>query len=178
MEKKWFVGIDVSKKTLDCAILRLGSKETEAVCFQVQNDEGGFRDLCKRLGSRKIDRKQLVISMENTGMYCFELCCFLETEKIDYCVFNALDVKLSLGLVRGKSDKVDAVRLAYHTRLHRDELKFSHLASPIILHLKGLIAERKQYTETLAGFKNFNHAPKTKDCMSTDNRIHELCKIL
>ena len=48
MEKKWFVGIDVSKKTLDCAILRLGGKEKEAVCFQVQNDEAGFMDIRRK----------------------------------------------------------------------------------------------------------------------------------
>lgn len=112
MEKKWFVGIDVSKKTLDCAILRLGSKETEAVCFQVQNDDSGFQTLCTRIKSRKISKSQLVMVMENTGMYCFELCCFLESSAIDYCVFNALHVKLSFGLVRGKNDKIDAIRLA------------------------------------------------------------------
>ena len=82
MEKKWFVGIDVSKKTLDCAILRLGGKEKEAVCFQVQNDETGFMDIRSGIRSRKIEKNQLVVVMENTGMYCFELCCFLEATGI------------------------------------------------------------------------------------------------
>lgn len=176
MEKKWFVGIDVSKKTLDCAILRLGSKETEAVCFQVQNDESGFQDLCTRIRSRRISMSQLIMAMENTGLYCFELCCFLEAASIDYCVFNALHVKLSFGLVRGKNDKVDAIRLACYTRLHREELEFSHLASPVILHLKGLISERKHYITALAAIKNFEQAPKTKDCTSTDERIREAKK--
>lgn len=173
MEKKWFVGIDVSKKTLDCAILRLGSKETEAICFQVQNDESGFQDLYSRIRRHKIMTNQLVIAMENTGMYCFEFCCSLEVASIDYCVFNALHVKLSLGLVRGKNDKVDAIRLAGYTRLHREELEFSHLASPTILHLKVLIAERKHYTRALADVKNFDQAPKTRDCTTTSERMRE-----
>lgn len=173
MEKKWFVGIDVSKKTLDCAILRLGSKETEAICFQVQNDESGFQDLYSRIRRHKIMTNQLVIAMENTGMYCFEFCCSLEAASIDYCVFNALHVKLSLGLVRGKNDKVDAIRLAGYTRLHREELEFSHLASPTILHLKVLIAERKHYTRALADVKNFDQAPKTRDCTTTSERMRE-----
>lgn len=176
MEKKWFVGIDVSKKTLDCAILRLGSKETEAICFQVQNDESGFQDLCTKIRSRRIAMSQLVMAMENTGMYCFELCCFLEAASIDYCVFNALHVKLSFGLVRGKNDKVDAIRLACYTRLHREELEYSHLASPALLHLRGLITERKHYTAALAAIKNFEQAPKTKDCTSTNERIREARK--
>ena len=173
MEKKWFVGIDVSKKTLDCAILRLGCKETEAVCFQVQNGESGFQNLCTKIKSRKIATSQLVIAMENTGMYCFELCCFLEAASIDYCVFNALHIKLSLGLIRGKNDKVDAIRLACYTRLHREELEFSHLPSPTILHLKVLIAERKHYTRALADVKNFDQAPKTHDCAMTNERMRE-----
>ena len=173
MEKKWFVGIDVSKKTLDCAILRLGSKETEAICFQVQNDESGFQDLYSRIRRHKIMTNQLVIAMENTGMYCFEFCCSLEVASIDYCVFNALHVKLSLGLVRGKNDKVDAIRLAGYARLHREELEFSHLASPTILHLKVLIAERKHYTRALADVKNFDQAPKTRDCTTTSERMRE-----
>lgn len=178
MEKKWFVGIDVSKKTLDCAILRLGSKEREAVCFQVENDDSGFQTLCTRLRSRKISKNQLVMVMENTGMYCFELCCFLESSAIDYCVFNALNVKLSFGLVRGKNDRIDAVRLACYARLHREDLEYSHLASPVLLHLRGLMAERKHYTAALAGIKNFEQAPKPKDCTSTDERILECRKFL
>lgn len=173
MEKKWFVGIDVSKKTLDCAILRLGSKEKEAVCFQVQNDEAGFMDIRSGIRSRKIDKNQLVVVMENTGMYCFELCCFLEASGVDYCVLNPLHVKLSLGLVRGKNDKVDSVRLAYYARLHREELKFSHLSSRCILHLKELITERKHYICALAALKNLEQEPKPKECASTNERIRE-----
>ena len=173
MEKKWFVGIDVSKKTLDCAILRLGSKEKEAVCFQVQNDETGFMDMRSEIRSRKTETSELVVVMENTGMYCFELCCFLEAAGIDYCVLNPLHVKLSFGLVRGKNDKVDALRLAYYARLHREELKFSHLSSRVILHLKELITERKHYTGALAALKNLDQEPKPKECTSTNERIRE-----
>lgn len=153
MEKKWFVGIDVSKKTLDCAILRLGGKEKEAVCFQVQNDETGFMDIRSGIRSRKIEKNQLVVVMENTGMYCFELCCFLEATGIDYCVLNPLHVKLSFGLVRGKNDKLDSVRLASYARLHREELKYTHLSSRVIIHLKELIAERKHYTQCVSSTK-------------------------
>lgn len=173
MEKKWFVGIDVSKKTLDCAILRLGGKEKEAVCFQVQNDETGFMDIRSGIRSRKIEKNQLVVVMENTGMYCFELCCFLEATGIDYCVLNPLHVKLSFGLVRGKNDKLDSVRLASYARLHREELKYTHLSSRVIIHLKELIAERKHYTNALAALKNFDQEPKPKECLLTNERVRE-----
>lgn len=138
----------------------------------------GFQTLCTRIKSRKISKSQLVMVMENTGMYCFELCCFLESSAIDYCVFNALHVKLSFGLVRGKNDKIDAIRLACYARLHREELEYSHLASPVLIHLRGLMAERKHYTAALTAIKNFQQAPKTKDCTSTNERILEYRKFL
>ena len=50
--------------------------------------------------------------MEHTGLYscCFE--SFLHQHQIGFCKVSALEIKRSIGLVRGKTDKLDAVRIA------------------------------------------------------------------
>jgi transposase len=60
----------------------------------------------------KINASETMIVMEHTGLYsyCFEK--FLHQHQIAFCKVNALAIKRSMGLVRGKTDKVDAARIA------------------------------------------------------------------
>ena len=47
---------------------------------------------------------------------------FLKSKGIRYCKISALQIKRSLGMIRGKDDKVDAVRIAEYGWLRRDQL--------------------------------------------------------
>lgn len=129
MEKKWFIGIDISKKTLDVVLYNSQKKHSDETNYRkFSNDEEGYKELLSWCRSKYISCSQLVVGMENTGVYGFDLRLFLENKKIDYCAFMPLDLKHSMGLIRGKNDKVDAERIAYYTYLHREELSYS--ASP------------------------------------------------
>ena len=99
MEKKWFIGIDISKN-FGCCYLR-SYKET---CGRNKflNKEEGYKVSSLLVEKKNMAKKRLVISMENTGILQFDLCLFLEAASIDYCSFNPLHLKRSLGLVRGK----------------------------------------------------------------------------
>ena len=113
MEKKWFIGIDISKK-LDVVIYVPTKKHADETNYErFLNKEEGYKSLLCWLKKKNMAKKRLVISMENTGIYSFDLCLFLEAASIDYCSFNPLHLKRSLGLVRGKNDRVDAERIAY-----------------------------------------------------------------
>lgn len=98
------LGIDVSKNTLDCH-LYLQKEELEAV----PNNESGFKTINKWITKHcKKNVSELIIVMEYTGIYTFALERFLAAKKIAYVKRPALDIKRSLGMVRGKSDKADA----------------------------------------------------------------------
>jgi transposase len=55
------------------------------------------------------DKKgNLFFCFEDTGKYSLPLCIFLNGEKLSFSMVPTLDIKRSLGLVRGKNDQKDA----------------------------------------------------------------------
>ena len=96
MEKKWFIGIDISKKTWDVVIYVPTKKHADETNYErFLNKEEGYKSLLCWLKKKNMAKKRLVISMENTGIYSFDLCLFLEAASIDYCSFNPLHLKRS-----------------------------------------------------------------------------------
>lgn len=155
MEKKWFIGIDISKKTLDVVLYSPSKRHSdEETYLKVSNDSAGFNEIFSWLKKKRITSRDLVIGMENTGIYGFDLRLYLESKQVDYCAFMPLDLKHSLGLIRGKNDKVDAERIAYYTWLHRDELHYSRLSGSSILRLQELSVERKRFVKQLAEYES------------------------
>ena len=86
--------------------------------------------------------------MEHTGSYTTALCFWLEEKKWDYCLVSPLHLKRTLGLTRGKNDKVDAQRIAYFSYLYREKLQPTKLASTTLLKLKSLFAFRERTVKT------------------------------
>ena len=65
----------------------------------------------------------------------------------------ALEIKRSLGIVRGKNDKVDAKRIASYAYLRRETLKPFDLPSKNILELQKLVSLRDKLVIQRAGYK-------------------------
>lgn len=179
MEKKHFIGIDISKKTLDVVIYVPNKKHSDATNYKrLPNDKEGFNALLSWMKENRIPRRQVVVGMENTGVYGFDLRLFLEESGIDYCCFMPLHLKLSLGLARGKNDKVDAERIAYYTALHRDELVFSKLSGSTILRLQELSSERKRFVVQRAGYEALLTEGKDRTQTATHARARQMKEVL
>lgn len=179
MKKKWFIGIDISKKTLDVVIYDSSKKHSDSENYRrLTNDKEGYATLLSWFKKRRIVPDEVIIGLEHTGTYSFDLRLFLETHKMDYCAFNPLHLKRSLGLVRGKNDKVDAERIAYFTYLHREELTYSRLSGSTILQLQELSAERKRFITQQAGYKALltdnNKHPQTSTLCRAKNMVEVL----
>lgn len=140
MKRTWFIGIDISKKTLDVCIYNPKTKKSRKH-FQIENQEKGFKQILRELKKEKVCFKEAFICMEYCGVYGLEIGVFLE-DKIDYCFCNPLHIKRSLGLTRGKNDKIDALKIARFCYLFREELKPTKQPSSVLLELKSLMAER------------------------------------
>ncbi len=136
-----FIGIDVSKKTLDAAIVRKGEEST--VHKKVSNDQAGIEDLLQWVNEHTGKRKRLYC-MENTGVYNLELCSMLTARKEMCCVENPLQIKRSMGITRIKNDKADAKMIARYASLHHSELKLFCLPKESIVKLKALLAQRER----------------------------------
>ncbi len=179
MEKKHFIGIDISKKTLDVVIFASNKQHSDTSNYRrFPNDDEGFSEILSWLKENRISLQATVIGMENTGMYGFDLRLFLEKKKVDYCCFMPLHLKLSFGLARGKNDRVDAERIAYYTALHKDELVFSKLANSTILRLQELSVERKRFVVQRAGYEALLTDSKGREQTSTHLRARQMKEFL
>ena len=171
MNKKWVIGIDISKKTLDAAIYDSTKKKAEESNYkQVSNTPTGCNELFGWFRSKKMRMSQMVICMEHTGIYGFDLCMFLESKQIDYSLLSPLHVSRSFGLVRGKNDKIDALRLSSYCYLHRDVLVYSHLKGSTVIRLRELSSEHKLYIKQAAVHKGFLTDRKEKATNATYER--------
>ncbi len=152
MKFTYFIGIDISKSTLDVVLTYEQAPETFAH-HQFANSVTGCKELLTWLGKQKVKLSEAFFIMEHTGWYTLELCCFLQEKNLAFALFSPLHLKRSLGLVRGKNDKVDAQRLAHYAFLHRHELKATQLPSACLLKLKNLFAFRDRLIKTQTSLK-------------------------
>ncbi len=146
MNYKWFVGIDIAKRTLDVVLYKKELQKKSPYC-QILNDSDGFNTLTKWLKEQNVVVKHTLFCMESTGIYGMELVNFING-KANYCIESPLHIKRSLGLTRGKSDKIDAFQIARFCYLHREELVPSRAPSKIMLTLRSLINERERLVRT------------------------------
>ena len=110
METVYFLGIDISKKTFQSALTLDGVNVHEA---EVENTAQAIKSYLQELkGKFKFSFDQLIVCMEHTGIYCLPVLDYLTESKIKVCVEPALQIKQSQGMTRGKSDRVDARRIA------------------------------------------------------------------
>jgi transposase len=179
MEKKWFIGIDISKKTLDVVIYNGNSKKLQSSDHkQIANENEGYKDLIQWFKSRKMSLNQIVILMEHTGIYGFDLCLFLEKQKIDYSMVSPIHINRSIGFVRGKNDKIDAFRLSDYCYTQRDKLVYTKLKDSTIIRLRELSAEYKRYVKQAAQHKGFLTDRASREKTSTYQRAEATVRFL
>jgi transposase len=149
MKNGQIIGIDVSKSVLDIIILSLNFH------FTVENNPVGFARLleicCTRLSCKA---ESLYFCFENTGRYSRLLAVFCEENGITFSMVNALDVKQSKGLTRGKSDKKDAKTIALYAHRKWNEIEPTKLHAPIVGKLRQLLQLRDKLVKHRTAYKN------------------------
>jgi len=108
METIYFLGIDLAKETFQAALTLDGVNISET---KVENNSKSIRSYFQDL-RKKFSPSQLMVCIEHTGIYSNPLLDYLTEKGIKVCVESALQIKKSQGIKRGKSDKVDARRIA------------------------------------------------------------------
>ncbi|HEX2921034.1 MAG TPA: IS110 family transposase [Bacteroidales bacterium] len=153
MKKKDFVGIDISKDHIDCALLNAESPRSFKD-KKFSNTLEGFESMEEWLLKNDIDIKKCLFCMEHTGTYGLLLFAWLSQKEFDFCVEPALKIKRSLGLTRGKDDKIDARRIADYALTHVNKLKLFSFPSEQIYYIKQLLTYREQLVRNRTSFKN------------------------
>jgi transposase len=146
METKYFLGIDVAKKTLRMALTADGLRMVEA---DVENTPkaiaGYFNDLKKKFA---LSFDNLLVCAEHTGIYTNHLLNFSNQTQLKICLESAVRIKKSQGLQRGKSDKIDATRIAQYVFTNAHKIKVWKPDRPIVQNLECMLTLRQRLVDT------------------------------
>lgn len=100
------LGADISKDSVDLALYATKAH------LKIQNAPSGFSLLVKWLKELRVPLTEVLLVMEHTGRYSYQLEAFLHRKNIAFTKVPALQIQRSLGMLRGKTDKADAGRIA------------------------------------------------------------------
>jgi transposase len=146
MEKKVIIGIDVSKSWLDAHVLLIGSQEGHAL--RIHNTVAGFTKLIKFVNKQtEFNNEDWLFCMEHTGVYSYGLNSFLQERSITQTMVNALAIKRSMGIIRGKNDKADARVIAQYAVRFQDSLAEFHLPTESVQILKIQHSQRERMVD-------------------------------
>jgi hypothetical protein len=101
---------DVSKDFFDAVVI-LNNDRKNAVHSQFSNDSKGLKDMIKWLKSNKSTNQNTLVCLEHTGMYGKVIIQYLLSKEFNLWVEMSLKIIQSIGLQRGKNDKIDAERI-------------------------------------------------------------------
>ncbi|MCK4441870.1 MAG: IS110 family transposase [Sulfurovaceae bacterium] len=142
------VGIDISKLTFDVKI------HSSQAYSQFENSKKGFKELINwAYKNSSFSKENILFVMEHTGLYSYQLSVFLNEKEIPFVLVPGLEIKRSLGLSRGKDDKIDAKNVAKYAYRLRDEITPYKLPSEQIQALKRLLSLRERLVKQRAGYK-------------------------
>ena len=153
INKKWFIGIDISKDYFDADMIHEQTPESFSE-KRFENSPKGFNTMMQWLEKNKVKIGDCLFCMEHTGTYGLMLFALLSKQEANFCVEPGLQIKKSLGMTRGKSDKVDARRIATYAHINRSKLKQFTLPSKKLLQIKQLLTYRDQLVKTRSSFMN------------------------
>ena len=162
------IGIDVSKLTIDAHI------HHRALHRVFSNTPKGFKALLVWV-DKHLDSQCYFLCFENTGHYSTNLSVYLSENTIDYVEENPLAIKRSVGIVRGKTDRLDSGMIARYAWLHKEELVLSTPKDQDIQELGRLLSFREQLVRDRTGkMSSLKEAQSLLSSPSTDS----CCKII
>lgn len=138
---QYYGGIDVSKETIDVSVLSDKNKSTQHKQFA--NDSSGYKAMDKWFKKQpEFDYSLSLVCMEHTGIYTRLLQKHLLDLGANVWLESSLQIKKSLGLQRGKNDKIDSMRIAEYACRYSDKANLTGCYSKNMQRLKDLLSSR------------------------------------
>ena len=151
IEIQSYIGIDVSKLTIDVSILTMCGKQDYS---QFPNNQKGFAELNHWLKNKDFfSIKKSLFCLEHTGLYTREVLGFLLKNQAQVWMESALHLKRSMGMTRGKNDKIDSFRIARYAMTNSDRAEIIKLSSVTLQQLKDLMSNRERLSKSLKAIK-------------------------
>jgi len=141
-----FVGIDMSKTKFDVCIIdlsgtRLGTKKFD-------NNACGFT-LFLRWVEQYYTHGEILFCMEYTGVYSRLLSMYIQDEGFKLCMESGYVIKHSGGIIKGKTDKLDAYRIADFALTNVHRLNIAEKYNLQLVELHDLMSCRRRLVKNL-----------------------------
>ena len=172
----YFVGIDVAKLSFDATILNF--EEKEIAYSQFDNNDKGIKKMLKWVKSFKIKLTETLFCAENMGIYVSEIACLSVEKKFNLTLSCPLMIKKSIGITRGKNDKIDSYRIASFALHHFRKLKLYTPCSDAVLQLKGWLIVRENLVKQKVSNTLIVNTFKSDKSFDADEQIKLLNKNL
>ena len=158
----YYIGIDVSKLTLDISVLCDDVKSTKTAHYKIENSEKSIAQFVKKT-LNGFELKQILFCFEDTGIYAVHLSYYLSINELAYWKVPLLEIKRSKGISRGKDDKIDSKDIAFYACTHLHKFRPSKMPSESIQKLRLLFSEREKLLKSLSSFEK---TAENKDFLS------------
>src|SRR5664279_5362820 len=175
MEFKHFVGIDMSKGTFDLAVIK-DNDISNIVSGDASNDPKGIVRFEEFLKKQEINLDETLFCMEHTGIYCRLLSQYLAEQKYHVWLEMPIQIIRSLGVQRGKSDVVDARRIAEYACLKKDKAVLWEPPREVVLQIQDLLSLRDRLVESRKMLKQPIKEFKDTGHKQTAQLIESRCK--
>lgn len=161
----YYAGLDVGKRSFDVSLVN--DEQQEVGFSQFTNNEDGLAKLLKWIMTFKIAPSDVLFCAEDMGSYISDIALFSTQRKLQLTLLCPLSLKRSLGIQRGKNDRIDAKRTAIYACLHHRNLKLFAPQKKIILELRSWLIIRdnlvKQKVAQLHILEKLLHTNKLAD---------------
>ena len=135
MDIKEVIGIDVGKLKNEARI------HSNQKALEFDNTPIGIKKMEKWvMNCTSCQKQQMMFAFEHTGLYSYPLSMFLTENQYFYIVIPGLELKRSMGIARGKNDKIDAKRIALYTYEKREKLNPFEMPTDEIIQIKRLLS--------------------------------------
>lgn len=137
------IGVDSASEkfdwhALDAQEVELGYAETKNTSTAIQTQ---FTKLCQ---DHKVRPEKVLVCIENTGLYSLRLAYELYLKKFSVWMQDAFHLNHSIGRVKGKTDKLDAYRIAKYAVRNAKDFSAFVPNSKALTKIKTLMSQRKR----------------------------------
>lgn len=169
----YFIGIDAAKISFDATILDAKSENTIAYS-QFNNDAKGIAAMLKWVKSFNIKLSSALFCVENMGVYVSTLAVESVKKKYNLTLACPLSIKRSMGITRGKNDKIDSERIAYYALRYNRKLKLYAPESNAIIQLENWIVLREHLVKNKVAVSNIISTMRSEKRVELEEHISML----
>lgn len=152
-------GIDLASEKFDVSFVDQNGMTRHKVVKNVRTQIEKFLD--------GLPQEAWIVA-EHTGVYGDLLLMLADMRGIQISYMPGYEIRHSMGLVRGKSDSVDAARIREYGERHTDKLVLTHFPSEVLYKLRELFTTRRLLVQQRKQIQTVMEGDKKRPFQSED----------